>query len=360
MRRHTWIWLCAAGLLIALLAGAAILRIPPFVCKASTALKRDAAAPVPTPQAESPRAASDGQRTLSPASQDAIVARVNGQPIYEKDVAFAHPANSFGMDLAAIRQMRLDRLIHSIALRQFLDAHQVAVADDLVEQTLTELKKNPPSAGCACCRYASLDQFMQDNFLTLDELRMMIRNNEGLKQYAEAQWEKAYPEGEKRAQLLLKEREGVEHRYIKAYQIFFNTFQQPDFQTAPDRVIAEARKKADTAIVRLQKGETFQGVARAVSEDVVTKPNGGDLGCIPKDTFGNAFAAAVSDLTPGQYSAPVESPWGVHIILREAVTVDDVSAVLKDDYVNRTIQETVAAIQRDATVERTSPSVVPR
>ncbi len=102
------------------------------------------------------------------------------------------------------------------------------------------------------------------------------------------------------------------------------------------------------------------GVARAVSEDVVTKPNGGDLGCIPKDTFGNAFAAAVSDLTPGQYSAPVESPWGVHIILREAVTVDDVSAVLKDDYVNRTIQETVAAIQRDAKVERTSPSVVPR
>ncbi len=350
MRRYKWVWLCGAGLILALIAGAWIWHVVPFSRTPSETRRTGQTVAIPVPKTEMPRMAND----KAPESQNALVATVNGEPIYEKDISFTPPDKSFGVDAAAIRQMKLDRKIRTVALRQFLEAQQVTVADDVIDQTVAELKKNPPSAGCACCRYASLDQFMQDNYFTLDELRQVIRNNEGLKQYAEAQWEKTYPEGEKRSQLLQKEREATERDYVRASHIFFNTFQQPDFQTAPDRVRAEARKKADAVLARLQKGEAFQSVARDVSEDVVTKPKGGDLGCISKDAFGKEFAAAVSALKPGARSDVVESPWGCHIILRDSLTEADVADILKSEYTDRIVQETFAAVKENMKVEPTS------
>jgi hypothetical protein len=286
-----------------------------------------------------------------PLPANAVLVKVNGEPVLEKDVAMAVPPGSSNVDASWVREFRLERRIRLASVRQFLSANAVSVPDDVIEQTLQEMRKNPPSLGCPCCRFPTLDAFMQSQYLTLDELREEIRNNEGLQRYALAMWETRYPEGEKRTELLQKQQPVVERRYAKLYQIFFNTFQQPDFADAPDRVRAEALKKAQAAVARLQKGERFQDVAREVSEDNVSRVNGGDLGSVPIDAFGKEFADAVSVLKPGDYSEPIATPWGYHIVLRESMAEADVLDVLQKEYVDSRTQEAQQIAQKDAKVE---------
>jgi PPIC-type PPIASE domain. len=74
----------------------------------------------------------------------------------------------------------------------------------------------------------------------------------------------------------------------------------------------EASAKA--ALKRLQKGEDFQKLARELSEDKQTAPDGGDLGFIPEG-FIAEFDAAVRDLKNGQVTQElVKTPQGYHIL----------------------------------------------
>jgi len=345
-RTKVRIALIATGFLLAGLVAAALLH--PFGFRTvSGRAPGHVKAPQETSSADKP-----APRAASP---DIVLARVGGQPIFAKDLALPPAEKAFGVDVSRVQDELLERKIHLLSVRQFLDSNHISVPDEEVERAVAELRKTPPSLGCPCCRYASLDQFMEDNYLTLVDLRMMLRNNRGLKQYAQALWEKEYPEGPKRTQLLEKEREERERRYVRVRQIFFNTFQQPGFAEAPDRIRAEAQKKAVAAVARLQKGEPFQSVAKDVSEDVTSRADGGDLGCIPKDAFGMEFTAAVADLKPGQRSAPVESPWGVHIILREAMTQEDLLDIVRNDHINSAVQDAAMNAQTAAKIERLSP-----
>jgi len=62
-------------------------------------------------------------------------------------------------------------------------------------------------------------------------------------------------------------------------------------------------------------GETFDKVAATVSDDTMNKMNGGLLGCIKIGTFGNVLRDAKAQLKDGgEYSKPLESPFGFHII----------------------------------------------
>ncbi len=312
-------------------------------------------APEPVVAIRAPvRAASSPAATVAaspPLPADAVLVKVNGEPVLEKDVAMAVPPGSSNVDASWVQEFRLERRIRLLSIRQFLASNAVSVPDDLIEQVLQDMKKNPPSLGCPCCRFPTLDAFMQSQYLTLDELRQEIRNSEGLQRYALAMWQTRYPDDAKRTELLQKEQPVVERRYAKLYQIFFNTFQQPDFADAPDKVRAEALKKAEAAMARLRKGERFQDVAREVSEDNVSRVNGGDLGCVPIDAFGKEFADAVSVLKPGDYSEPIATPWGYHIVLREAMAGPDVLDVLQKEYVDARTQEAQQIAQKDAKVE---------
>ena len=349
-RTKVRIALIAAGFLLAGLAAAALLYLLGF-----GTVPRPAPHHVKAPQ---PSSSSD-KAAPSPPAQGVVLARVGGRPVYEKDLGVPPPDKAFGVDVAQIRGLLLERRIHLLSVSEFLESNHISIPDEVVDRAVAELRKTPPTLGCPCCRYASLDLFMQDNYLTLGELRLMLHNNRGLTRYAQSLWEKEYPEGPKRTELLEKERDAREQRYVRVSQIFFNTFQQPAFAEEPDRIRAEARKKALAAMARLQKGEPFQSVAKAVSEDVTSRDAGGDLGCIPQDAFGMEFTDAVSHLKPGQYSAPVESPWGVHIILRGEMTKDDLLDIVKNDHINTAFQEAVQAAQAAAKVERLSPDAAP-
>lgn len=73
-----------------------------------------------------------------------------------------------------------------------------------------------------------------------------------------------------------------------------------------------------------QGGESFEDVARAVSEDN-SAPLGGDLGWLNPGETVPEFERAMDSLEPGQISEPVKSPFGWHLILVEDRRTQDMA-----------------------------------
>ena len=81
----------------------------------------------------------------------------------------------------------------------------------------------------------------------------------------------------------------------------------------PGQKAAQAR--IDAAYARLQKGEPFEVVARDVSDDATSKANGGILPMFEPGRWVPAFEDAAFALSnPGDYSKPVRTNYGWHII----------------------------------------------
>lgn len=301
-----------------------------------------------TPQAPAP-----APKPVEPQPRHGVAATVNGETISREEVDFGINPDLIGATLEDVRQTRLDRLIDMLAVRQYLTKQGVTVPDADVERTIADLRKNPPaSGGCPCCSYNSLDGFLAANCMTLNDLSNNVRNNLSMAKHVDALWNADYPPGLVRRKFTAGERPRIERTYARMSHIFFKTAQQPDFEEFPDAVRAKARDKATDAWHRLQKGEDFAKLAGKTSEDFTTRAKGGNLGCIPKDTFGRDVQDACEATKPGECTPPVESPWGYHVIRCERLTDEEIVEILHTEYRNRKEAEISASIKSNAVVKR--------
>ena len=137
---------------------------------------------------------------------------INGEPVYEDDLTSGLPAGAFQETLDDAKLSRLDRLYRDVPLVQFLKRENIEVTQQEIEADIADLKKNPPAAGCPCCRYESIEQFMKLNYITPAELERMSRSQLGLRKYLEAEWQKAYPTAEARAAIVKEKRPDFEKK----------------------------------------------------------------------------------------------------------------------------------------------------
>ncbi|AND86183.1 peptidylprolyl isomerase [Clostridium tyrobutyricum] len=81
-------------------------------------------------------------------------------------------------------------------------------------------------------------------------------------------------------------------------------------------ILVKTKADAQKVKSRLDKGESFDTVAKEVSQDTATKNKGGDLGTIKaNDTnYDSQFMAGANALKEGQISDPIQSNFGWHII----------------------------------------------
>jgi parvulin-like peptidyl-prolyl isomerase len=88
----------------------------------------------------------------------------------------------------------------------------------------------------------------------------------------------------------------------------------------------EARKKAQSLLDRIRKGEDFAKLALKESDDPGSSPNGGDMDFFPKGMMVNPFEDAAFSLKPGEVSEVFETEFGFHIIKieeRRIATITD-------------------------------------
>lgn len=127
-----------------------------------------------------------------------------------------------------------------------------------------------------------------------------------------------------------------------------------------------AKDRIDGAYAQLQKGASFDQVCRQVSDDATSKANGGMLPMFEPGRWVPAFEdAAFSLAKPGDYSKPVRTNYGWHIIklierkpldsyttlgpsLRQRVTTDSRADILRQTTVQRLQKEYV--VQPDQAV----------
>jgi parvulin-like peptidyl-prolyl isomerase len=80
-------------------------------------------------------------------------------------------------------------------------------------------------------------------------------------------------------------------------------------------IMLATKAEADAVVARLKAGEDFAKVAMEVSLDEGSKADGGDLGFFAKGFMIPEFEAAAFALQPGQFSDPVQTQYGFHVIL---------------------------------------------
>ncbi len=85
-------------------------------------------------------------------------------------------------------------------------------------------------------------------------------------------------------------------------------------EKAPAEVDAAARKKADEALARAQKGEDFATLASQLSEDPGSKERGGDLGWFGAGVMAKPFEEAAMATQKGGLAGPVRTRFGWHVI----------------------------------------------
>lgn len=114
-----------------------------------------------------------------------------------------------------------------------------------------------------------------------------------------------------------------------------------------------AQERIDAAYARLQKGDSFELVCREVSDDATSKNNGGVLPLFEPGRWVPAFEdAAFSLIKPGDYSKPVHTNYGWHIIKLIERRAIDPYTTLAPSLRQRVTTDSRAEMLRQATVQR--------
>lgn len=113
------------------------------------------------------------------------------------------------------------------------------------------------------------------------------------------------------------------------------------FEVGDSRSEDEAIALANEAIARINGGESFADVAKAMSDDTGSAEMGGSLGVNARGAFDPAFDDALFALEKGEVSQPVVTEFGVHVIKADNIVAVDVPSL---DAVR---DELVASIQSE-------------
>jgi peptidyl-prolyl cis-trans isomerase C len=133
---------------------------------------------------------------------------------------------------------------------------------------------------------------------------------------------------------------------------------QPENEVRARHILVEEEDEAKKALARVKGGEDFSKVAGELSKDPGSKGEGGDLGFFAKDRMVAPFAEAAFKLEPGQVSEPVKSQFGWHVIKVEEKRTKPVPAFEEmkeqvEQYLTRKAQQDlVLKLRQNAKIER--------
>ncbi|HET8824188.1 MAG TPA: SurA N-terminal domain-containing protein [Terriglobales bacterium] len=241
-------------------------------------------------------------------SGDNVAASVDGQKIYRADLEKYYQSQTAGSNqplsdeqATSLRLSILRELIENEILMHRAEKLGLLATDDEVDRKLTEIK-SPYTV-------EQFNQRLQESKMTLDDFKRNIRRaltadkvlhkevtskisvtEQDIKDYYNAH----------HAEFNL-----IEPRYHLAHIIVTSTPDPQGGNANKARNEAEARKKIETVLTRLDAGDDFGSLAMAFSEDSSTAPNGGDLGIIPESALKQTDPAtrdAIMKLKPGQYT----------------------------------------------------------
>src|SRR5215467_6677486 len=241
---------------------------------------------------------------------DGVLATVDGRKIYRAEVDKYYSNQTAGSDqqpsgeqATSLRLSILSQMIDDELLMRQAEKLGLLATDDEVQRKLTELKSPYTEE--------QFNQRLKDKKITLDDFKRDLRrsltrekvlNKEITSKINISDRDISDYYNSHRAEFNL-----IEPQYHLA-QIFVTPTPNPqvrNLQNSKAQNDAEAKKKIEMIVNRLDSGDDFATLAMNYSEDTETSTNGGDLGFTPESALRNTDPTtreAVMLLKPGQYS----------------------------------------------------------
>lgn len=240
-----------------------------------------------------------------------IVATVDGEPITTFQVDTFIRANARGADPSQVseadRKKVLDMLINDMIVEMESAKLGVGASNDEVNAYIEQIKKQNNLDD------EKLAAALQQQGLTLDSYRVQVKKEIQRSQLVARNVRSQVNVTPEEVQKFYDEHKAQfsEADAVTVRHIFFaipTEGTQASMQALGD--------KAKRAYTRLQGGESFESVARSMSEGADAS-SGGLLGKLRKGEMRPELEQIAFTLREGQYSQPVQSPYGLHILFVE-------------------------------------------
>lgn len=253
---------------------------------------------------------------------------------------------------AVLQQKALDNLINQKVLVMAAEDRGFAVSDADFNTTVAQIKARFPSE-------AEFANALAQQGMTQESFLESLRDDLTIRNFVQSAFIDTIDISlaEARSYYDSHQSEFVSPEAVHARHILMRTTPNP----SPEEDAA-ARMRAEAAHARIQGGEDFAAVARAVSEDETTSGNGGDLGFFTRGQMVAPFDSASFALAPGAVSGPIKTQFGWHLIKVEEkqpagpMEFDRISAQviqkLQQDRVNERVDEFIADRRGEMKIKR--------
>ena len=277
-----------------------------MVSAASAQSSKQHASPTPKPAA-SPAPAG------TPYVLPDIVAKVDGEPIpkaeLERVAEVLLQGNGRSLkDLSPADQRRAFQSVIDDMIVDKILVHQSAgekVADLDVETQFTSLAGQYPNPEAFNAELKKAGQ-------TTDQVKQNIRLQLAQKQWMERQIADQVKVTPEEVEKFYKE--GPASKFDEPEKVRASHILVAVTKDAPPEEALTAEKKANALADRIRKGESFDSVARAASDDPSAKTTGGDMSYFTRDRIMPEFADVAFKLKVGEVSPPVRTQFGFHLI----------------------------------------------
>jgi peptidyl-prolyl cis-trans isomerase SurA len=239
-----------------------------------------------------------------------VLASVDGRRIYRTDVEKYYQNQTSGSEqqpqaeqATNLRLNILRELIDDEILMRRAEKLGLLATDEEVDKKLSEIKSPYTQE--------QFDQKLKEKKITLEDFKRDLRRSLTVEKVLNKEITSKINVTDQDVTNYYKAHKSefnlIEPRYHLA-QILVTTQPNPqvhNFKNDKAQNEAEARKKIQMLVNRLDSGEDFATLAINYSEDTETSGNGGDLGFTPESALQNTDPAtreAVMKLKPGQYS----------------------------------------------------------
>ena len=241
-----------------------------------------------------------------------VLAKVNGHKIMRSEVekyfrnqTEGSPQPPSEEQAQSLRLSILRELIDNELLMQRAEKLGIMTTDEEVENKLNAVK--------APYTKEEFDRRLQERKITLDDFRRDIRRSITVEKVLNKEVSSKANVNDADISAYYNQHKAefnlIEPQYHLA-QILVTAHPNPQVRNLKNDKAqneAEARKKVQMIMQRLDSGEDFAAVAANYSEQPETSANGGDLGFVPESSLKSdrQAADAVAKLKTGQYSPPL-------------------------------------------------------
>jgi peptidyl-prolyl cis-trans isomerase SurA len=294
-------------------------------------------------------------------SDHQIWAEVNGKPIFRDEVDRRYrnrltSSSETGKDAPALslKLSILNELINNEILLAHASRAGVNVSEADVDAKLVELR-TPYSE-------EEFQKKLKDQGMTLNDLRQQVRdsllvekviNKEIASRVSVSDGEVAEYYARNKASF------NVPETQYHLAQILVTPIPDPELRNLANddaKTPAAAERKITVLWARLQKGEAFDKLAQAYSEDPNTVSGGGDMGFIPASSLASQrkILMALQSLKVGQVSGIIRDSAGYHIVKilgREVAGQRPLSDPQVQDSIRQTLMNQKEQLLRAAYIE---------